>query len=75
MLSVALWYQKAIDAITADKGLKLQKFELDEDKWKVIEDLIDILKVCQYGDVLSSQIHEYPLAIQKGDNLLFKWHD
>jgi len=45
MLSVALKYRKPIDIITADKGLKLRKFELDDDEWKVIDDLVDVLEV------------------------------
>jgi hypothetical protein len=45
MLSVALKYRKAVDCITADKGLKLRKFELDDDEWKIVDDLIDVLEV------------------------------
>jgi len=29
----------------ADKSLKLQKYKLDNDKWKVIGDLISVLHV------------------------------
>jgi hypothetical protein len=46
MMKFALQYRKAIDAITADKSLKLRKFELDDDDWVIVEDLVSILEVC-----------------------------
>lgn len=45
MLCMALRYRKPIDAVTADKALKLRKYELDDEEWKVVEDLVDILEV------------------------------
>jgi hypothetical protein len=46
MLLFASRYQKAIDRITADKSLKrAKKFELEDDEWKIIEDLIAVLGV------------------------------
>lgn len=45
MAKMALKYRSAIDDITANKSLKLRKFELDEDDWKILSDLIQILKV------------------------------
>ena len=45
MLQFVLGYRKAIDAITADKTLKLRKFELDDEEWEVVGDLVDILEV------------------------------
>jgi hypothetical protein len=47
MLCFVLEYRKPIDLVTADKGLKLRKFELDEEEWGVMEDLVDILEVSQ----------------------------
>ena len=40
MAKVALKYRSAIDEITANKSLKLRKFELDDDDWKIISDLL-----------------------------------
>jgi hypothetical protein len=40
-----LAYRAAVDTITADKALKLRKFELDNDDWVIIEDLVSILEV------------------------------
>jgi hypothetical protein len=46
MLSFALKYREAIDVVTADKGLKLRKFELDDEDWSIVEDLVNVLEVC-----------------------------
>ena len=46
MLQMALQYHSAIDHITTDKTLKLRKYELDDDDWEIITDLIRVLKVC-----------------------------
>ena len=46
MLNFVLAYRVVIDKITADKGLKLRRYELDNDNW-VIEDLVSVLEVCQ----------------------------
>ena len=46
MLVMAIKYHLAIDNITANKALKLRKYELDNDDWKIISDLIQVLKVC-----------------------------
>ena len=45
MLNVAMEYRKVIDNITANKSLKLRQYELDEDGWEVIGDLLRVLKV------------------------------
>jgi hypothetical protein len=46
MLAFALRYRRAIDGITAQKALKLRKYELDSDDWQIITDLVSILDVC-----------------------------
>ena len=46
MVKMAFKFRPAIDDITADKSLKLRKYELDDDDWKVIGDLLRVLKVC-----------------------------
>ena len=46
MLHFAKDYRKAIDTITADKALKLRKYELDNEEWDIIGDLVAMLEVC-----------------------------
>jgi hypothetical protein len=63
MAKVAVKYRPAIDNITADKSLKLRKYELDDDDWKIIGDLLRVLKVCLssgsvYGADLSHKIYK-----------------
>jgi hypothetical protein len=41
-----LTYRAAINKITADKSLKLRKYELDNGDWVIIEDLVCVLEVC-----------------------------
>ena len=55
MMCFVLTYQKGIDQITADKGLKLSKYELDYDDWVVVEDLVNVLGV--YSLVSMRYIH------------------
>ena len=38
-------YRHAIDDITADKTLKLRRYELNNNDWVIIKDLVSILKV------------------------------
>jgi len=40
MLKIALDYCIVINNITANKGLKLHPYELDDDDWEVIGDLL-----------------------------------
>jgi len=44
MLKMAFNYRSAIDDITGNKNLKLRKYELDDDDWAIISDLIRVLK-------------------------------
>ena len=46
MVKMAFKFHPVIDGITADKSLKLCKYKLDDDDWKVIGDLLQVLKVC-----------------------------
>jgi hypothetical protein len=46
MLKVALDYHVVIDDITANKALKLRQYELDDSDWDIVEDLLQVLKVC-----------------------------
>jgi hypothetical protein len=45
MLSFASKYCSAIDAMTADKSLKLRKLELGVEEWTIVEDLVSVLLV------------------------------
>jgi hypothetical protein len=45
MMCFVLKYRVPIDSITANKVLKLRKYELDNEDWMIIEDLVDILEV------------------------------
>ena len=45
MLLFAIKYHDVIDTVTADKSLKLWKYELDNDDWKIIQDLVSVLEV------------------------------
>jgi hypothetical protein len=45
MLRFAVKYRIVIDSTTADKSLKLRKFELDNDDWKIVNNLVSILEV------------------------------
>jgi len=55
MAKVALKYRSAIDDITANKSLKLRKFELDDDDWKIIGDLLRVLKIYKDATLFFSQ--------------------
>jgi len=45
MIVFAIKYRKPIDSITADKSLKLRKYELDNEGWNIIEQLVSVLHV------------------------------
>ena len=61
MMRFALKYRQPIDGITANKELKLRRYELDNEDWTIVEDLVAILEVrssfspqLQYADVTFS---------------------
>jgi hypothetical protein len=45
MLVFASKYRAAIDMITAEKSFKLHKYELDDNDWNAIDDLITVHSV------------------------------
>ena len=45
MMQFVLKYRGPIDAITANKELKLRKYELDNEDWQIVEDLVVVLQV------------------------------
>ena len=44
MLFFALKYRKAIDTVIANKNLKLRKYELDNEEWWIVDDLVHVLE-------------------------------
>jgi len=48
MMRLVVAYRPAIDKITVDKALKLRKYELFDDDWVIIEDLVSVLEVNYY---------------------------
>ena len=46
MLKFALDYCIALDTITGERDIKLQKYELDDAEWAIIRQLQNILEVC-----------------------------
>lgn len=48
MMHFALKYWKAVDQVTADKALKLRWYELNNDNWIIVRDLVSVLEVMYY---------------------------
>lgn len=46
MMKFVCTYKVAVNKITANKSLKLRRYELNGDDWDIIEDLVSILKIC-----------------------------
>jgi hypothetical protein len=55
MLRFVLTYRKAVDQVTADKGLKLRKYELDNNDWVIVGDLVSVLEKYKKATVFFSQ--------------------
>ena len=62
MMDFVLKNRRAIDQVTADKALKLRKYELDNDDWDIVEDLIAVLEVRHYH--LTNYMHYLYYLIQ-----------
>ena len=43
MLDFAIKYYAVIDAMMADKSLKLQRFELEMEEWAIAKNLVAVL--------------------------------
>ena len=54
MMVFALEYREPIDSITAEKSLKLRKYELDNEGWGIIEQLVSVLQVIAISFTLIS---------------------
>ncbi|KIJ17296.1 hypothetical protein PAXINDRAFT_47510, partial [Paxillus involutus ATCC 200175] len=56
MLVFALKYQVPIDHITSDKNLKqVKKFELEDDEWRIVADLVAVLQQYKQATLFFSQ--------------------
>jgi hypothetical protein len=53
MAVVAVEYRELVDEMTGDKALGLRRFELGDDEWELMEEMIKVLKVwrCLYRKV------------------------
>ena len=67
MLVFVLEYRKAIDEISGDK--EMQKYELEEEEWKIVQQLCDILEVHHSLVILVAST--YPFAVVQGCDTLF----
>jgi hypothetical protein len=71
MMAFALKYRAAIDGITADKSLKMRKYELDSEDWQIVEDLVTVLEarhaiyhVCSPSNLLIAIYKSYTLFFE-----------
>lgn len=48
MLEFAVKYRGALDAITGDKEMRLQRYEMDDEEWNITYQLRDVLKVSHH---------------------------
>jgi hypothetical protein len=72
MMSFVLKYQAAIDSITADKGLKLRRYRLDDKDWKIVSNLVSILEIWTDAFTLFTQSSlTFDTAIQEGYCFIF----
>ena len=67
MLVFALEYHKAIDKISG--GREMRKYELEEEEWKIVQQLCDILEVRHSLVVLAAST--YSFAVVQGHDPLF----
>jgi hypothetical protein len=51
MLVVAVQYKEVLNALTADRNLPLRRYELSDNDWAIIDDLVYTLEVCASFDV------------------------
>jgi predicted Co/Zn/Cd cation transporter (cation efflux family) len=48
MVEFAAEYRAALDIMTADRDMKLRKFELSKKEWGMVTELCEVLQVCFY---------------------------
>jgi len=66
MMKFVLAYREAIDMITANKTLKLRRYELDNDDWVIVEDLVSVLEVRRIPLIYYKILILYCKDIQEG---------
>lgn len=71
MLVVAIKYRVVLDTVTADKSLKLRAYELDDQEWAALEDLVRVLKVYFLSSPYFATVDRPSAGFQGGDSLLF----
>jgi hypothetical protein len=75
MLQFALQYRAAIDDIAGNKTASLRQYELDEEEWKIAQQLCDMLKVritFHQGHV--RKLTEQYVDFQRRDLVLFAFN-
>ncbi|KAI0245011.1 hypothetical protein BJV78DRAFT_1142419, partial [Lactifluus subvellereus] len=55
MMAFVLNYRDAIDQLTGNRALKLRAYELNNEDWGIIEDLVAILKTYKNATTFFSQ--------------------
>jgi hypothetical protein len=48
MLVVAMGYREVVDELTGDKTLGLRRYEMGEDEWALVTEIINVLKVRRF---------------------------
>ena len=54
-MHIVLMYRKVVDQVTANKDLKLRKYELDNNNWIIVGDLLSVLEKYKKAKVFFSQ--------------------
>ena len=55
MMCFVLMYRKAVNQVTTDKDLKLRKYELDNNDWVIVGDLVSVLEKYKKATLFFSQ--------------------
>ena len=70
MLNIALEYHKVINEITANKALNMRQYELDDEGWDIIKDLLRVLKVRYF--FITYIYYHYVRCIKKAQSSFLK---
>lgn len=55
MLVIAVKYRRVLDDLTSNKRLKLRDYELDEQEWTALADLLRVLEVSFFPSTVLAQ--------------------
>lgn len=55
MMHFVLMYWEAINQVTADKALNLRRYELDDNEWGIVGDLVSVLENYKKATIFFSQ--------------------